>query len=236
MRGNSETEFTIQIMTNEANKQEIYDKAVKLLESKINANGLDADVSKDPGAPDQLKVTVYGNQPLDPIRQTLFTVYRLEMKKVVKTGMEPTTYPSGETASAVLKQGQEIVPIKGAYDGDTPKFLIVENPAIINGDDIRKASSTSYTRNASDYSIEFSLKPDAAAKFGDWTNKNVGNYIAIILNDEVQSYPVIKGKITDQGIIEGRFTKSSADAIAQNLNAGYLPATITILTERHIGS
>jgi preprotein translocase subunit SecD len=80
------------------------------------------------------------------------------------------------------------------------------------------------------------LKPEAGAKFGDWTNRNIGNYLAIILNDEVQSYPVIKGKITDQGIIEGRFTKSSADDIAQNLNSGYLPATITILTERHIGN
>src|SRR4029077_2398860 len=114
-----------------------------------------------------------------PIRQTLFTVYRLEMKKVVKTGLEPTTYPSEEAARAVLKNGEEHLPIKRTYEDDTPKFLIVENPAIINGDDIRTA--TSYSPDRSNYSIQFTLRPDAAAKFGDWTNRNISNYLAIIL-------------------------------------------------------
>jgi protein-export membrane protein SecD len=233
-RSSSGTEFTIQIQTNEANKQEIYDAATRMLESKIDAIGLEADVVKSRDVPEQLKVTVYGNQPLDAIRQTLFTIYRLELKKVVKTGMEPTTYPSEEAARALLKDGQEVLPIKRSYNTDAQKFLIVEKPAIINGNDIRTASP--YSPDRSNYSIQFSLKPDAAVKFGDWTERNIGNYLAIIVNDEIQSYPVIKGKILDQGTIEGRFTKSSAEDLALGLKEGYLPASMTILNERHIGN
>lgn len=232
-RSSSGTEFTVQISTDQANKQEIYDKAVRMLGSKINAIGLDADVLNSPDTPGQIKVTVYGNEPLDPVRKTLFTIYRLELKSVPGGAAIPTAYSTEDAARAVLKDGQEILPIKQAYDNDKHGFLIVEKQDVVNGDDIRKASPIS--RTGSDYSIEFQLKPDAAEKFGKWTESHIQNYLAIVLNDEVLSYPVIKGKITDMGEIEGRFTESSARDIALSLNAGYLPAAMTIVSERPFG-
>ena len=231
---NSGTEFTIEIATDETNKTELVEKAIKLLENKINATGIDADVAKIQDAPDQVKVTVYGNQPADAIRTTLFTVYRLELKKVISQGGAPQPFASESLALAALKEGQQVLPVSDFRETGEKKFLIVEREAVITGDDISNASA--FTRGGlnSDYSIEFHLKPNAAEKFGDWTARNVGNYLAIVLNDEIQSYPVIKGQITDTGMIEGRFTKQSAEDIALSLKEGYLPATIKIISERQI--
>ena len=51
----------------------------------------------------------------------------------------------------------------------------------------------------SDYQISFSLKPSGAQKFGEWTGKSIGKYLAIVLNDQVKSAPYIKAQIFDQG-------------------------------------
>src|SRR5947208_1438508 len=110
-RSSTGTEFTVQISTDQVNKQEIFDKAVRMLQAKINAIGLDADVLNSPEAPGQIKVTVYGNESLDAVRKTLFTIYRLELKGVAGGAATPTAYPTEDGARAVLKDGQEILPI-----------------------------------------------------------------------------------------------------------------------------
>ena len=70
------------------------------------------------------------------------------------------------------------------------------------------------------------MKPNGAVKFGDWTSKNIGAYMAVVLNDQVKSAPYIKSRIDDQGQIDGRFTKSSADDLVLTLKSGALPAKI----------
>jgi protein-export membrane protein SecD len=231
------TEFIVEIATDEVNKVDVVERAVRLLENKINATGIDADVAKIQDAPDRIKVTVYGNQPADAIKTTLFTFYRLELKKVIFQGGAPLPFTSENLARAELKDGQQVLPVTDFRETGEKKLLIVEREAVITGDDIRDASAfTRGGRDSNDYSIEFHLKPDAAAKFGDWTARNVGSYLAVVLNDEIQTYPIIKGQINDTGMIEGRFTKQSAEDIALSLRAGYLPATIKIINERPVGN
>src|SRR5262249_18572079 len=113
------------------------------------------------------------------------------------------------------------------------KWLILETPAIVDGSELRDAAP--FTRGGTEYNIEFHLKPTGAQAFGDWTGKNIGKYLAIVLNGEVKSAPVIKGQIFDTGQIEGKFTKQSADDLALTLKSGALPAPITYQEERTVG-
>jgi len=115
------------------------------------------------------------------------------------------------------------------------KFIVLEYPAIVDGSELRDASAYSQTGNDSDYKIVFNLKPAGAAKFGDWTGKNIGKYLAIVLNNEVKSAPVIRGQIFDTGEIEGKFTKTSAEDLALTLKSGALPAKIEYQEERTVG-
>jgi preprotein translocase subunit SecD len=74
-----------------------------------------------------------------------------------------------------------------------------------------------------DYSITFTLGPSGAAKFGDWTSRNINEYIAVILNGEVKSVAFIKSPIYDRGEIAGRFSKQAAEDMALILRSGALP-------------
>jgi preprotein translocase subunit SecD len=79
------------------------------------------------------------------------------------------------------------------------------------------------------------LKPAAADKFEQWTQQNIGNYLAIVLNGEIKSAPVIKGAIRDRGSIEGSFTQEQAEDLALTLRSGALPANIIYLQESTVG-
>ena len=78
---------------------------------------------------------------------------------------------------------------------------------------------------------------DVPKQFGDWTGKNIGNYMAVVLNDEVKSAAYIKSQIFDQGEISGRFSKTSADDLALTLtrfsspDGDITPASIKLILD-----
>jgi preprotein translocase subunit SecD len=110
--------------------------------------------------------------------------------------------------------------------------VVVELPAIVNGNELRDARAVPFQANGSDYQIAFSLNKTGAEKFGAWTGANINEYMGVVLNDEVKSVAYIKSQIYDQGVIDGRFTKQSAEDLALVLRAGALPAKILFQEER----
>ena len=59
--------------------------------------------------------------------------------------------------------------------------------------------------------------------------------MAIVLDDKVQSNPVINQRISGDGIIQGNFTLEEAEDLVLILKSGALPATIKTLENRTIG-
>jgi preprotein translocase subunit SecD len=59
--------------------------------------------------------------------------------------------------------------------------------------------------------------------------------MAIVLDHQVYSAPVIQGRIDDNGEITGNFDQDSAHDLALVLRAGALPASIKYLEERTVG-
>ena len=79
--------------------------------------------------------------------------------------------------------------------------------------------------------VLFSLSGEGSEKFRRLTKANIGRQLAIILDDELVSAPVIQDEISGSGRITGNFTFEEAKALASDLNAGALPAPLTILAE-----
>jgi preprotein translocase subunit SecD len=80
------------------------------------------------------------------------------------------------------------------------------------------------------------LKPVGAREFDRITAENVGKRLAIILDNNVYSAPVIKSRISGgEAVIEGSFTLDEAKDLAIVLRAGSLPAPVQILEERTVG-
>src|SRR3546814_70319 len=84
--------------------------------------------------------------------------------------------------------------------------------------------------------VSFRFDAVGGRRFGELTSANVGTRLAILLDDEVVSAPVIQSPIIGgSGIITGSFSVQEANDLALVLRAGALPAPLTILEERTVG-
>ncbi len=71
--------------------------------------------------------------------------------------------------------------------------------------------------------------------FADMTKENVGNVMAIVLDGEVISAPVIRDVIYDGNVqISGQFTLEESQELARNLNYGALPVPIELISTQTI--
>jgi preprotein translocase subunit SecD len=80
------------------------------------------------------------------------------------------------------------------------------------------------------YQIPFTLTSDGTKIFSDYTTKNVGHYLGIVLDKVVMSAPKVNSPITEgSGIIAGSFTQEEAESLAAYLNVkGPLPIPLTV--------
>jgi preprotein translocase subunit SecD len=230
-------------------KEQAVEQALKIIDSRINAFGVKEPTLQRHGRPQngQILLQMPGVDDPERVKKLIGSDSNLMLMKIAGESFQ--TYPSIEAATQSLggavPSNKKIYPYTEREDTSDPaakpdpaaekKFVIVDYPAIIEGSELRDANAYSQTGSQSDYQIAFKLKPAGAQKFGDWTGKNIGKYLAIVLNDEVKSAPVIRGQIFDSGQIEGKFTKATADDLALTLKSGALPAKIEYQEERTVG-
>jgi SecD/SecF fusion protein len=104
----------------------------------------------------------------------------------------------------------------------------------MTGADIRRAWVTRDDRGLP--AVGFSLTPDGARRFAEVTSRNVGRPLAIVLDDQVQSTPLIDEAITGgEGLIRGGFSPQDAADLALLLQAGALPVSMTFLGGEYVG-
>lgn len=84
--------------------------------------------------------------------------------------------------------------------------------------------------------INFTLDSAGAKIFGDFSGKNVGKRLAVVLDKKVYSDPVINERIGGgSGQISGHFTPKEASDLAIALRSGSLSASVTLLEKRSVG-
>ncbi len=229
-------------------KKEATDQAQQIITSRIDSFGVKEPTIQRRGAEDSGEILLQMPGVDDPerVKEILKVTARLSLMKVVSTpSPNLSTYPTREAALQTLGGAETTTrKVREYVERDAPaepgqeppsQWIVVEYPAIIEGNELRNASATSTTGNSSDYQIQFSLKPAGAKKFGEWTGKNINNYMAVVLNDKAKSVAFIKSQIFDTGQIDGRFTKEAGEDLALTLKSGALPTDIEYLEERTVG-
>ena len=83
--------------------------------------------------------------------------------------------------------------------------------------------------------VSFRFNPEGGRIFGELTEENIGKQLAIILDENVYSAPVIRSRISTNGQIEGRYTVQQAADLAVVLRAGALSVPVVIEEERSVG-
>jgi protein-export membrane protein SecD len=85
--------------------------------------------------------------------------------------------------------------------------------------------------------VQFTLTKQGGRIFARVTGANIDKPLAITLDGRVESAPIIRSKIRDQGVIEmgGTATFEDASDLAIVLRAGALPAPVKVIENRIIG-
>ncbi len=113
------------------------------------------------------------------------------------------------------------------------KYLVKEIP-ILNGSQVIDAQVAFDQSNQA--IVNFTLNSSGAKIFGDFTSKNIGNRLAVVLDGKVYSAPNIRDRIGGgSGQISGGFTTVEAGNVAIALRSGALPASIELLEKRSVG-
>ena len=216
------------------------DQALETITRRINALGLTEPTIAFTGRGDnEILVQLPGEGDPTRAKSVIQAGGQLELNRVA----DDQTYPSEIAALAahggVLPPGTEIVPGKGEGAPGSPApaqvYYILDRAPIVTGQDLRSATTSPSTNYPGQYQVDFKLSTSAAARFGPFTETNIGRRMAIVLDHRVYTAPVINGKIEDSGMIEGSFTQESSQDLALVLRAGALPASIKYLEERTVG-
>lgn len=118
-----------------------------------------------------------------------------------------------------------------SYDQNNNPVL---GPTLLTGDKLVKASA-GYSQNGQ-IIVSMSFNDEGAKQFAKITTENVGKRLAIVLDGEVKSAPVIRQAITGgDAVIENIPTLEEAKDIALVLQTGALPVTLEIQESQTIG-
>src|SRR5690554_3885215 len=107
--------------------------------------------------------------------------------------------------------------------------------ARVGGSDIESAR-VSFDPNIGERGVSVEMNSRGSEEWGKMTSENVGNFIAITMDDKVYSAPIINGPILGGStLISGSFSIAEAQGLADLLNAGALPAPSNIVDEAVVG-
>ena len=135
----------------------------------------------------------------------------------------------------------EVVKFEEIWDKITNKLItkrpyVLDKKILMTGEFIRDARVRIDSQDNRPY-VSLSFDSIGAEKFAKITRRNVGRNMAIVLDDKVQSAPVIREAITGgEASISGQFTVEEADTLKIVLRSGSLPAPIEIREERTVGA
>jgi preprotein translocase subunit SecD len=190
------------------------DQAIEVLRRRVDALGTTEPNIQRQGA-DRILIQVPGLQDPQRLKDILGRTAKLEFRLLAQQN-------TGDV---------DLLPSRDSGGQRVP----VERRIIVEGGDLIDAQPA-FDSRTNEPIVNFRFNIRGAQRFGQATTENVGRPLAIVLDNEVISAPVIQTPITGgSGQISGRFTVQQANDLAVLLRAGALPAKLTIVEERTVG-
>src|SRR5471030_1254303 len=254
---------TLRIGYNEVNlttkRKEVIEQSIEILRRRVDETGTieptivrqgdDRILLKMPGIKDTTELK-------RKINQTAKLTFHLVNEEVAMTGQNvPATVPS-TTFLAPTREGMQALrasnpkafeDIANANPRLTPEqvcrryqptCLPVLKRVVVSGEELDDAKSTFENQaNGGRPIISFTFNSQGGRSFCNATRANIGKRLAIQLDNEIISAPVVQSAICGgSGIITGAFTTQQTQEQALLLRSGALPATLTIIQESTVGA
>ncbi|HTN72298.1 MAG TPA: protein translocase subunit SecD [Methylomirabilota bacterium] len=194
----------------------VVEQALKIIRNRIDQFGVAEPTIQKQGS-SQIVVQLPGIQDPQRAKELIGRTAQLEFKLVVE---QPGI-------------GVESLPGKGDAAGRSA--YLVEKRVLLTGDSIVNASVRPGSA-IEGMAVDFQFDARGAQIFGDITRANIGRQLAIVLDNHVESAPVIRDAITGgRGQITGNFDVAGAQDLANVLRNGALPAPLKLIEERTVG-
>ena len=192
------------------------DRVKTVIENRINALGV-AEPTVTVSGGRRVVVEIPGATPAvqQRAREIIQRTARLEFR-IVQQGAQPD--------QTLLSQN----PRTSGYT------LAQLGPVQATGEVIASAQAATDPQS-SRWVVTFQNTDKGAATFGDFTGKNVGKLMAVVLDDQIQSVATIQQRLFRDVQISGSFTAEEANQLALVLKSGALPIKIKTEAERAIG-
>jgi preprotein translocase subunit SecD len=224
-------------------RRDTMSQALETITRRINALGLTEPTIAFTGRGDnEILVQLPGEGDPSRARAVIQAGGQLTLNRVADDQTYPSEVAALSAKGGVLAPGTVIVPGKSEAQSGFPVqtvYYILDRAPIVTGQDLRGASPAPNGNNPGQFEVRFQLSTSAATRFGPFTEAqsqlSPKGRMAIVLDHQVYSAPVVNGRIDDSGVIEGNFTEESAQDLALVLRAGALPASIKYLEERTVG-
>jgi len=210
-------------------KQQAISQAIETIRNRLDQFGLSEPVVSKQGK-DKILVELAGIKTQEEeqrARELISRAAKLELMAVDEDRNGRVMSMSNDDAAAY---GDVIL-----EDAKSPsvKYLVHEIP-ILDGGMLTNAN-VGFDQNNRPV-INFKLNAEGAEIFGDFTGKNVGKRLAVVLDGKVYSAPNINERIGGgSGQISGNYTVLEAKDLAIALRSGALLAPIYLMEKRSVG-
>jgi len=191
---------------------EIQNQVEQVIQNRINGLGVSEPIITKSG-PDRLLVELPAVKNPDQATKVLKDVAILEFKIVPE-----------KVDVRARRDNKYAQDPNGAYKDS--------GPTVYSGADL-KGAQPGFDQQTGAPKILFQTKD--SKKFGELTQKNLHKLLGIYLDKHYVSAPSINGPIYSDGEITGAFSEDDVVRIANELNAGALPVSDTIIENTNIG-
>ena len=202
-------------------KLKIVDQSIEIVRRRIDELGTKEPVIQSQGS-DRIVVQLPGLQNPEYVKTLLGKTAKMAFHLV----------DSGTTA-AEARRGK-LPPSSKLVAGSMGEYYVISRKPVVSGENLVDAQPSFQDGQAV---VSFKFNSLGGKKFGEATRDNIGERLAIVLDNEVISAPTIQSAILGgNGIITGNFTVKSANDLALLLRSGALPAPLEVLEERTVGA
>ena len=235
VQAETETQSTYQLELSASGIGKYTEQAIEqvliVLRNRVDAFGVsEPSIRREANHP-RIIVELPGAKDSSKPLQIVKTMGRLEFKLVKKspTGGSLWSGTADTPPPDNIPEDSEI-----RYHYETGNWYVLESPVLLSGDRINDAGPST-GRTSFDIVVSMSFDSIGRRKFAEVTGAHIGEHLAILLDEKVQSAPVIQDQIVGNAIIQGNFTYEEASYLSNILKAGAFPVGVQIAEERTVG-
>ena len=199
----------------------VLDQSIEIVRRRIDELGTKEPVIQSQGI-DRIVVQLPGVQNPEEVKQLLGKTAKMSFHLV-----------DDRTNAADARRGKLNSASRVVSGMDGGEYVIARK-SVVGGENLVDSQVSFQDGGAV---VSFKFDNVGGRKFGEITKNNIGRQLAIVLDNEVISAPVIQSAIMGgSGVITGNFTSEAANELAMLLRSGALPAPLEVLEERTVGA